>query len=129
MTRTTNNASNATRTNNASRKARTQSNELPTILLKTIHDDIMKANANSTLTTKQMRAKLRVVMNDVHVRNSTWIFTTSQRDIVRAMFDETYRAKIERANKRATKSNATPRKARAKSNDATNDANATTNAE
>ena len=113
-------------TNNAKRATKT--NELPTILLKTIHDDIMRANATSTLTTKQMRAKLRVVMNDVHVRNSTWIFTTSQRDIVRAMFDETYRAKIERANKRATKSNATPRKARAKSNvDAIAHDDATTN--
>lgn len=99
---------------NAKRNAK--SNETPSIVLKTIHDDIMKSNANATITTKQMRAKLRVAMNDVHVRNSSWIFTTSQYDIVRSMFDDAYRAKIERANKRATKSNATPRKARAKSN-------------
>lgn len=95
----------------------TKSNETPSIVLKTIHDDIMKSNANATITTKQMRAKLRVAMNDVHVRNSSWIFTTSQYDIVRAMFDDAYRAKIERASKRNTKSNATPRKRNAKSND------------
>lgn len=95
------------------RKTNTTSNAMPTIVLKTIHDDIMRANANATLTTKIMRAKLRVVMNDVHVRNSSWIFTTSQYDIVRALFDANYRAKIERANKRNTSS----RKRVAKSND------------
>lgn len=110
-------------TRNTAKRA-TKSNETPSIVLKTIHDDIMKSNANATITTKQMRAKLRVVMNDVHVRNSSWIFTTSQYDVVRAMFDDAYRAKIERANKR----NTTSRKRVAKSNDApiveTNDANA-----
>lgn len=105
-----------TRSTNAKRNA--TSNEMPSIVLKTIHDDIMKSNANATLTTKQMRAKLRVVMNDVHVRNSSWIFTQSQYDIVRSIFDASYRAKIERATKRNTKSNATPRKRVAKSNDA-----------
>ena len=106
-----------TRKTNATKRIAT-SNVAPSIVLKTIHDDIMRANANSTITTKQMRAKLRVEMNDVHVRNSSWIFTQSQYDIVRAMFDATYRAKIERANKRASKSNDAPRKTRAKSNDA-----------
>jgi hypothetical protein len=105
----------------------TKSNEIPTIVLKIIHDDIMNANANATLTCKQMRAKLRVIMNDIHVRNSSWIFTQSQYDVVRAMFDATYRAKIERANKRNTKSNATPRKRNAKSNDVV--ANVETNVE
>lgn len=112
-------------TTNAKRNA--TSNETPSIVLKTIHNDIMRDNANATITTKQMRAKLRIVMNDVHVRNSSWIFTTSQYDIVRSMFDDAYRAKIERAQKRATKSNATPRKRNVKSrdvvaHDATNDA-------
>lgn len=99
-------------------KRNTKSIETPSIVLKTIHDDIMRANANATITTKQMRAKLRVTMNDVHVRNSSWIFTQSQYDDVRVMFDASYREKIERTNKRNAKSNATPRKARAKSNDA-----------
>lgn len=84
--------------------------ENPTIVLKTVHDDIMRANPNATITTKQMRAKLRATMNDVHVRNSSWIFTQSQYDTVRSMFDPAYRAKIERAAKRST------RKPRAKSN-------------
>lgn len=86
--------------------------ETPSIVLKTVHDDIMKSNPNATITTKQMRAKLRVTMNEIHVRNSSWIFTQSQYDAVRSMFDPAYRAKIERANKR----NTTSRKPRAKSN-------------
>lgn len=112
------------------RKRNTQSNETPSIVLKTIHNDIMRDNANATITTKQMRAKLRVVMNDVHVRNSSWIFTQSQYDDVRAMFDANYRAKIERAQKRNAKSNATPRKRKTQSNDAPNvDANANATSE
>lgn len=99
-------------------KRNTKSNETPSIVLKSIHNDIMKSNANATITTKQMRAKLRVTMNDVHVRNSSWIFTTSQYDVVRAMFDPNYAQKIERASKRNAKSNATPRAKRVtKSND------------
>lgn len=120
-------------TRNAKRNA--QSNEIPSIVLKTIHNDIMRDNPNATITTKQMRAKLRVVMNDVHVRNSSWIFTQSQYDDVRAMFDASYRERIERRNKRNAKSNATTRKRNAKSrvdasnvdvasNVETNDANA-----
>jgi len=118
-----------TRNTNAKRNAK--SNETPSIVLKTIHDDIMRDNANATITTKKMRARLRVEMNDVHVRNSSWIFTQSQYDIVRAMFDDAYRAKIERAQKRNAKSNATPRKRNTKTNvdvvandTTTNDANA-----
>ena len=109
-------------------KRNTKSNETPSIVLKTIHDDIMKSNANATITTKQMRAKLRVTMNDIHVRNSSWIFTTSQYDVVRAMFDDAYRAKIERASKRNAKSNDAPRAKRvAKSNDDATNVVATSN--
>jgi hypothetical protein len=87
-------------------------NATPTIVLKTIHNDILKDDKNSTLTTKQMRAKLRVKMADVHVRNSSWIFTDAQYDEVRAMFDPKYAAKLERAAKRKT---TTKRKPKAKS--------------
>jgi hypothetical protein len=107
-------------TNAMSRKNNAKSNETPSIVLKTIHDDIMRDNANATITTKQMRAKLRVAMNDVHVRNSSWIFTQSQYDVVRSMFDAKYAQRIERANKRNARTNATPRKTRAKSNDIAN---------
>lgn len=137
MTRNTNNASNATRTN----KRNAQTNEIPTIELKSIYRDIMNDNPTSTLTTKKMRARLRVEMRDVHIHNASWVFTQSQYDVVRSMFDNAYRERIERANARNAKRNAksndapkTTRKARAKSNDvvnvdattndATNDANA-----
>ena len=92
------------KTTNAKRN--TTSRETPSIVLKTIHNDIVKSNANATITTKQMRAKLRVEMNDVHVRNSSWIFTTREYDRVRSMFDPAYAQRIERANKRNTKSRA-----------------------
>lgn len=110
------------------RKRNANTNETPSIVLKTMHDDIMRDNPNATLTTKQMRAKLRVEMRDVHVRNSSWIFTQSQYDVARSMFDAKYRERIERANKRNAKTNATPRKRRAKMNDdaTTNDATTTT---
>jgi hypothetical protein len=91
-----------------------------TIVLKTLHDDIMRANANSTCTPKSMRVWLRANMRDVHERNASWTFTQSQYDVARSHFDPAYRAKIERANKRNAKTNATPRKSRViKSNDAT----------
>lgn len=109
---------NATKNTNAKRN--TKSRETPSIVLKTIHDDIMRDNANATITTKRMRVWLRANMRDIHEHNASWIFTQSQYDIVRSHFDAKYRARIERANKR----DATSRKRNAKSNDAnvTNDA-------
>lgn len=103
-------------------KRNTKTNETPSILLKTLHDDIMRDNANATITTKRMRVWLRANMRDVHDHNATWIFTQSQYGIVRSHFDAKYRARIERAAKRE---NATPRKSRAKRDTQTNvDANA-----
>lgn len=95
-------------------KRNTKSNETPSILLKTLHDDIMRDNANATITTKRMRVWLRANMRDVHDHNATWIFTQSQYDIVRSHFDAKYRATLERAAKRDTST----RKRNAKSNDA-----------
>ena len=85
-------------------------------VLKNLHDDIVRSTNNDALTTKMMRVWLRANMRDAHVHNASWTFNQSQYDIARAHFDPTYRASIERARKRNTKS--TPRKARAKSNDA-----------
>lgn len=90
------------KTSNAKRNAKT--NETPSIVLKTIYDDIMRDNKNSTLTTKKMRAKLRQTMNDVHIRNASWIFTQSQYDTVRSMFDAKYAATVSRRAKRETSS-------------------------
>lgn len=98
-----------------------KSNERPSIVLKTIHDAIMRDNPNSTLTTKQMRARLRVELRDEHIRNTSWTFTQSRADDIRAMFDDTFRAKRERAMKRASRPTTT-RKRNARTND---DANAT----
>lgn len=95
------------------------SNEIATIPLKTMHNDIIRDDATFTKTTKQMRVVLRDKFNDIHERNNAWMFTQSQYDIVRSHFDAKYRAKIERASKRNTKSNDAPkstRKRNAKSN-------------
>lgn len=88
------------------------------IALKTILNDIIASNKNCTLTTKQMRVVLRreYATSMQHARNNAWVFTNDECDIVRARFDATYRAKIERANKRASRKNV------ATSNVETNDA-------
>lgn len=102
-------------------KRRTQSNERPTILLKTLHDDIMRDNKNATITTKQMRAKLRATptTRDIHTHNASWIFTQSQYDIVRSMFDASYAQRIARRAKRDTSSRQRV-KAQTQSNDVAN---------
>ena len=102
--------------NNVNVKRNATTNVAPSIVLKTLHNDIMRDNANATIDTKRMRVWLRANMNEIHAKNDAWIFTQSQYDIVRAHFDATYRAKIERATKRATKTNVTPRKRATKTN-------------
>lgn len=99
-------------------KRNTKSNETPSIVLKTIHDDIMRDNANATITTRRMRVWLRANMRDVHEHNASWIFTQSQYDIVRSHFDAKYRARIERATKRNTSTR--KRNAKTKTNDVVN---------
>lgn len=74
------------------------------IVLKTLHNDIVKASPTSTLTTKQMRVTLRAKAGDIHAKNSSWTFTTqSDYDRVRSLFDPAYAEKIAKASKRATK--------------------------
>ena len=100
-----------TETHDMTRKTKTNAPAIvaPSIVLKTLHDDIMRANANATCTPKSMRVWLRANMRDVHERNASWIFTQSQYDVVRSHFDPAYATKIERANKRNAKTNVTPR--------------------
>ena len=96
-------------------KARTQSNERPTIVLKTIIDDMTRDNKRE-YDAKKIRARLRATptMREIHTHNASWIFTRSQYDIVRSMFDEAYAQRIARANKRASNAQ---RKARTQSRD------------
>jgi hypothetical protein len=68
--------------------------QVASIPLKRIHDDILKDNKSSTLTTKQMRVKLRAKMKASHDHNASWVFTQAQYDGVRAMFDPAYAKKI-----------------------------------
>jgi hypothetical protein len=114
-------------------------NDDANIVLKTIHNDIMKSNANATLTTKQMRVWLRANMRDINERNKTWMFTQSQYDVVRSQFDVAYREKLKRDEKRNAKTNAktnaTQRNAKtktaqrnAKTNDVVNVVNVNENA-
>lgn len=89
-------------------KARARSNETPTIVLKTIHDAIMRDNPSSTLTTKIMRVRLRATpaMQQIHTRNASWIFTQSQSDACRAMFDAKFATRQANASKRVAKTRA-----------------------
>lgn len=95
--------------------------EIASIALKTLHDDIVRADSTFTRTTKQMRVILREKFAHIHERNASWTFTQSQYDDVRSHFDASYRAKLERANKRSAKTR-TPRASR---KIAVNDATAT----
>lgn len=89
----------------------TTSNNTPSVALKSIYAAIMKDNANSTLTTKKMRARLRVEHKDSHLHNSSWVFTESDADRVRALFDPAFAKRLEQRAKRATKVTK-PRKAK-----------------
>jgi hypothetical protein len=60
------------------------------IPLKTIYDDIMRANPTSTLTTKKMRTWLRKNFRDRHNHNESWIFSLNEYDVVRSAFDPIY---------------------------------------
>lgn len=81
--------------------------EEPTVLLKTVYAAHMKDNPNSTLTTKKMRARLRVEARSnpdlVHVHNATWLFRPSAVDQVRALFDPAFAEKLARRVKRSAK--------------------------
>lgn len=95
-----------TKTSTSSRKVRAPK-VVRDIPLKTILNDIMKADKTRTLTTKQMRVVLRrefaVAMS--HARNAAWTFTPDEANIVRARFDAKFRAKMTKVAK--------PRKAKA----------------
>ena len=80
------------------------------VVLKVLHDDIVRANPSTDLTTKKMRVTLRAKMSDVHARNSSWTFTTqSDYDRARSLFDAAYAAKIAKPARapRARKAKAT----------------------
>jgi hypothetical protein len=97
------------------RKRNAQSRETPTIALKTIIADIHRDNKNATITAKKARVKLRQAMRDAHDHNASWMFTQSQYDVVRSMFDASYAQRIAKRAKRDTSTNA--RKQRAQTND------------
>lgn len=89
------------RFNDMTRTTKTTNPQFP-IVLKTLHDDIVKSNPSTTLTTKKMRVVLRAKANDIHAKNSSWTFTTqSDYDRVRSMFDPAYASRIAKASKPA----------------------------
>jgi hypothetical protein len=62
--------------------------------LKTIIADIHRDNKNATITDKKARVKLRATMRDVHEHNASWMFTQSQYDVVRSMFDPSHAQRV-----------------------------------
>lgn len=93
-----------TQSNVTPRKANAKSNERPTIVLKTILDDICRENKIDNIDAKKVRARLRATptMREIHTHNASWIFTQSQYDVVRSMFDAKYAQRIAQRAKRAT---------------------------
>lgn len=78
-----------------------------TIALKTIHDDIMKSNANATITTKKMRVMLRKSYAHIHAHNNAWTFTQNEYDEIRSIYDAKYASSLTR--KANVKSRVKPR--------------------
>jgi len=101
--------------------------DVKNITLKKIYDDIMNANENSTLTTKKMRAKLRVVRRTQHEHNSTWLFSQNEYDEIRAMFDANYANEINAKQQRDAKKQQRVAKKQNATTTTTNDANDATN--
>lgn len=99
----------------AARTTRARKASAPVVVrdipLKRVHDDILKANPKATITTKDMRRKLRAT-KDIpvlasHVRNASWVFASgAEYDAVRALFDAAYRAKIAKPAKAPKKAKA-----------------------
>lgn len=98
-----NRTSNASKSRNTRRVANVRD-----IALKTILNDIINDDKTRTLTTKQMRVVLRreFAQQMSHAKNNAWTFDANEYVIVRSRFDAKFRAKNERANKRASRKNA-----------------------
>lgn len=85
----------------SNRKAR-KASVVRDIPLKTILNDICKADKSRTLTTKQMRVVLRreFAVSMSHAKNALWTFTADEANIVRARFDSKFRAgQLRKVNK------------------------------
>lgn len=79
------------------------------IVLKTIIDDAMRDKNIVDDNAKKIRAKLRVVFANNHVKNTSWIANNSREyDAIRCAFDARYAQRIENARKRSTKKNNAP---------------------
>lgn len=101
-----NRASNINASRNATR--RRTNVRVRDIALKTILNDILRDDKTRTLTTKQMRVVLRreFATSMQHAKNNAWTFDANEYVIVRSRFDAKFRAKNERASKRASRKNA-----------------------
>ena len=88
-------------------------------VLKSIINDAHNDDKSFTLNDKQIRSRLRAKFADAHIKNTSWIATSSREyDAIRCAFDARYANTIANARKR-----------NAKKRDATsNDANATNDA-
>lgn len=81
------------------------------VVLKTIIDDAMNDKTIVDDNAKRIRAKLRVALANDHVKNTSWIATSSREyDRIRCAFDTQYATRIANARKRKSraKTNATP---------------------
>ena len=75
-----------------------------TISLATMIADIHRDRKNATITAKKARVYLRANCADIHTRNAGWMFTQSEYDRIRAVFDPAYAKTATRRARRAAKS-------------------------
>lgn len=84
------------------------SREFP-IVLKTIINDAMRDKTIVDDNAKKIRARLRVALNDAHVKNTSWIAMNARDyDRIRCAFDAKYAQRLVDARKRNTRKNVTP---------------------
>ena len=84
-------------------------NDVRTISLKSIIDDIHRDNKNATITQKRARSKLRAKYRNHHDHNAPWMFSQNQYDDIRSMLDPAYATRIERSKTPAKQREDLPR--------------------
>lgn len=84
----------------------TTKNRVYPIVLKSIIADAHRDNKSFTLNDKQIRSRLRAKFADAHIKNTSWIATSSREyDAIRCAFDVQYANRVASSRKRNAKKN------------------------
>lgn len=84
----------------------TTKNRVYPIVLKSIINDAHRDNKSFALNDKQIRSRLRAKFADAHIKNTSWIATSSREyDAIRCAFDVQYANRVASSRKRNAKKN------------------------